>query len=122
MTQGIQDHNRDVPLSLATFRDQVFLALVANVAAAPTVLEAREGEVVLLSIPITVNEGSPIGDALRHVIWDCLYDLAVTGSILSHTPIGVTTATGDYVYVVLRPRPTAAPAGSSAEIGCAPTD
>lgn len=109
MSHGIQND------SSATHTDCVerlfLLAYAHQIETAPTILEAREGEVVLLALPA--------GQRLEN----CLLALVDIGFIISFVQLeGTTSATGESVYVILRSRPTATPAGGTAEIGCAPAD
>jgi hypothetical protein len=96
------------------------LEAAEQVALAPTVLEAREGEVILLTLP---PSSSCSQAAIGWTHKACLRELVDTALIISFAPLeGMTSATGDYAYVVLRPRSSAASAGGSPEVGCAPTD
>jgi hypothetical protein len=96
------------------------LEAAEQVASAPTVLEAREGEVILLTLP---PSSSCSQAAIGWTHKACLRELVDTALIISFAPLeGMTSATGDYAYVVLRPRSSAASAGGSTEVGCAPTD
>jgi hypothetical protein len=98
----------------------VILEAAEQVASAPTVLEAREGEVILLTLPSSTDCDEA---AVRELHSACLRDLVVAASIIAFAPLqGIICATGDYAYVVLRPRSSAASAGGGTEVGCAPTD
>jgi len=96
------------------------LEAAEQVASAPTVLEAKEGEVILLTLPPSTDCDEA---AARELHSACLHDLVVAASIIAFAPLkGIICATGDYAYVVLRPRSSASPAAGETEVGCARID
>jgi hypothetical protein len=119
MSQSLQDDS-SVTHSTTSGLVATLVEACEQVASAPTVLEAREGEVILLTLPPSSRYSEA---AIGWTHKACLRELVDTALIISFAPLeGMTSATGDYAYVVLRPRPSAASAGGGTEVGCAPTD
>lgn len=112
VTQSIQSN------SFATLKQQLFISLVDQIANAQSVLEAQGGDVVLLLVPIVMNDDPWSSGAahLKGAVHRCLCDLSVDGVITSFAPLEITSQAGDYVYVALRPKHSGPVAGSGEEI------